>query len=411
MEKINYKKYYPTAAALYFTYFIHGIGASILGQYKQDFASMWGAKLLEDGTFDVSMVVSVIAALGLGRLISLPFSGPISDKFGRRVSGIIGVICYALYLGGIVFAPSMAVGYMFAIIGGIANSFLDTCVSPSCMEIFPENGSIANMFTKFSMSIAQFLLPFFIGFVATSMLPFKTIFLIAAVAIAIDGILIAILPFPKANAAGDSEGTKVEAKKERMHFTPASIALICIGFTSSSTFMIWLNCNQELGKLYGLADPSKIQSFYALGTVCAILVSSVLIKKGLKAARILIIYPAISAAMLIAIYFIRIPSICLLGGFVLGYAAAGGVLQLCVSTANEMFPKDKGKITSIVMIASSIANYTILSLASYLTKVGGATNGPTNVVLLNIVVTVIGVLLAVYVNIENDKMEKLNKAA
>ena len=63
MEKINYKKFYPTAVALYFTYFIHGIGASILGQYKQDFASMWGAKVLEDGTFDVSMVVSVIAAL------------------------------------------------------------------------------------------------------------------------------------------------------------------------------------------------------------------------------------------------------------------------------------------------------------------------------------------------------------
>ena len=424
MEKINYKKFYPTAVALYFTYFIHGIGASILGQYKQDFASMWGAKVLEDGTFDVSMVVSVIAALGLGRLISLPFSGPISDKFGRRISGIIGVICYALYLGGIVFSPNMAVGYAFAIIGGIANSFLDTCVTPSCMEIFPENGSVANMFTKFSMSIAQFALPFGIGFVASSALPFRTIFIVAAVAIAIDGLLIAFLPFPKVDTT-EGKGTKKEVKKEKMKFTPASIALICIGFTSSSTFMIWLNCNQELGKLYGLADPSKIQSFYAIGTFCAILVSSVLINKGLKAARILIIYPAISArrasclkpcatsahTMLIAIYFIRIPSICLVGGFVLGYAAAGGVLQLCVSTANEMFPKDKGKITSIVMIASSVANYTIISFASYLIKVGGAVNGPINVVLLNIVVTVIGVLLAVYVNIENDKMEKANKVA
>ena len=197
MEKINYKKFYPTAVALYFTYFIHGIGASILGQYKQDFASMWGAKVLEDGTFDVSIVVSVIAALGLGRLISLPFSGPISDKFGRRISGLIGVICYALYLGGIVFAPNMMVGYMFAIVGGIANSFLDTCVTPSCMEIFPENGSVANLFTKFSMSIAQFALPFGIGFVATNAFSFKTIFIIAAVAIAIDGVLIAFLPFPK----------------------------------------------------------------------------------------------------------------------------------------------------------------------------------------------------------------------
>ena len=85
MEQVNYKKFYPTAIALYFTYFIHGIGASILGQYKQDFASMWGAKVLEDGTFDVSIVVSVIAALGLGRLISLPFSGPKYPRQNQRV--------------------------------------------------------------------------------------------------------------------------------------------------------------------------------------------------------------------------------------------------------------------------------------------------------------------------------------
>ena len=109
---------------------------------------------------DVSMVVSVIAALGLGRLISLPFSGPLSDKFGRRLSGIIGVICYAAYFMGIAFAPSMGVAYAFAIVGGIANSFLDTCVSPTCMEIYVNNPSVANLFTKFSMCISQFLLPF-----------------------------------------------------------------------------------------------------------------------------------------------------------------------------------------------------------------------------------------------------------
>ncbi|MPN01064.1 hypothetical protein SDC9_148264 [bioreactor metagenome] len=109
--------------------------------------------------------------------------------------------------------------------------------------------------------------------------------------------------------------------------------------------------------------------------------------------------------MLIAIYFVKNPTIVLVGGFVLGYSAAGGVLQLCVSTANEMFPNDKGKITSIVMIASSIANYTVLNLASYLTKVGGTQQGPLNVILLNIVVTFIGVLLALYVNKEYKKQQ------
>ena len=125
-----------TSLAAYFTYFIHGIGASILGQYKPEFAAAWGAKPLTDGTLDVSMVVSVIAALGLGRLISLPFSGPLSDKYGRKLSGIIGVLCYVAYFFGMANSTSMAMGYAFAVIGGIANSFLDTCVSPTCMEIY-----------------------------------------------------------------------------------------------------------------------------------------------------------------------------------------------------------------------------------------------------------------------------------
>ena len=136
----------------------------------------------------MSRVVAVIAALGLGRLISLPFSGPISDKFGRRLSGIIGVICYGIFFFGIAFSPSMQIAYVFAIIGGIANSFLDTCVSPTCMEIYVNNPSIANMFTKFSMCISQFLLPFMIGMVAAANMSYRTIFLVAGVAILIDGI-------------------------------------------------------------------------------------------------------------------------------------------------------------------------------------------------------------------------------
>ena len=43
------RKYYPTALALYITYFVLGIAASIMGQYKQDFAAMWDAAVLADG--------------------------------------------------------------------------------------------------------------------------------------------------------------------------------------------------------------------------------------------------------------------------------------------------------------------------------------------------------------------------
>lgn len=400
MKQNSKKNYVITSLTLYFTYFIHGIGASILGLYKPQFAKAWGAVVGSDGIVDVSRVVAVIAALGLGRLISLPFSGPISDKFGRRLSGIIGVICYGIFFFGIAFSPSMQIAYVFAIIGGIANSFLDTCVSPTCMEIYVNNPSIANMFTKFSMCISQFLLPFMIGMVVAANMSYRTIFLVAGVAILIDGILILLLPFPQ---RGENGGEKQEKKKkQKVKLTKVSFAAIMIGFTSSSTFMLWLNCNQELGRSYGMTDSSAIQSFYALGTATAILATTFLIKKGLKEINVLILYPAISTVMLGLCFLIQEPWICLVGGFVIGYAGAGGVLQLATSTTAEFFPENKGTATSMVMIASSIANYTIISLASYITKVGGA-SAPRMILLLNMGVTVVGILLALYVKKNRDK--------
>lgn len=313
------------------------------------------------------------------------------------MSGIIGVLCYVVFFFGIAFSPSMAVAYLLAILGGIANSFLDTCVSPTCMEIYVNNPSVANLFTKFSICISQFLLPFFIGMVAAVNMSYRTIFIVAGVAILLDGILILFLPFPERNT-----NAKTENKKAKVKLSKVSFAAVMIGFTSSSTFMLWLNCNQELGRSYGMADPSAIQSCYALGTATAILATAFFIKKGLKEINILILYPLIATIMLALCYFIQLPVMCMIGGFVIGYAGAGGVLQLAVSTTAEFFPDNKGTATSMVMIASSIANYTIISLAGYITKTAGAA-APRMILLLNMGVTIVGILLALYVKKNRDK--------
>lgn len=397
MAANNKKVYFLTALVLYFTYLLHGIGVSILSQYKANFAEQWGAKTLADGTFDVSIVLTVIAALGLGRLISLPIAGPLSDKLGRKASGVIGLACYVVYFAGIVFSPNMYVAYIFALFGGIANSFIDTCVYPSLMEIFKKKGEVANLFVKFTISIGQFILPFMIGFVAANNMSYKSLFYLAAILLAVTAVLVAILPFPN---VGGKESTEKAAsgKKQKLKLSPTNLIIVFIGFTCTSTFQLWLNANQELGKLYGMEDPSVIQSWYAIGTIVAILVTTFLInKKILSSTQIIVLYPTISAIMLMIIYFVETPAIMLIGGFVLGYAAAGGVLQLVTSLAVEMSPENGGKMTSLVMIASSLANYIILTAAGAITKAGGI-QGPKYVVIFNLVITVIGVALAVYVN-------------
>nr|WP_183279732.1 MFS transporter [Clostridium fungisolvens] len=402
---MNYKKYYITAFVLYLNYFIHGIGVSILAQYKQQFAAQWGAKLLANGTYDVSSVVMVIAALGLGRLVALPFAGPLSDKIGRRFSALIGISSYIIYLVGIALSPNASVAYLCALVGGIANSFLDTGVIPACMEILVESTGLASILTKLFISIGQLGLPMMIGYVAANHMSYKTLFFVMSALFIVIAILVSFMPMPKSSSESNGQ-TKQESlfqKIRSVKFTPTSIALILIGFTCTSTFQLWLNCIQEFAKSTGLKNPSVIQSYYSIGTIVAVILTAVLVKQTIKPVRILVVYPLIAMIMLIIVYVVKTPQITLIGGFVIGFSAAGGVLQLAVSTINDMFPKIKGIITSIIMIASSAANYAVLSVAGALTKSFGV-NGPKYVLLLNIGITFVGVLLALYVNMSYRKV-------
>ena len=50
---MSMKKYYPTAFALYMTYFVLGVASSIMSHYKQELAALWGSSLLADGTYGI----------------------------------------------------------------------------------------------------------------------------------------------------------------------------------------------------------------------------------------------------------------------------------------------------------------------------------------------------------------------
>lgn len=87
------------------------------------------------------------------------------------------------------------------------------------------------------------------------------------------------------------------------------------------------------------------------------------------------------------------------GAFIIGWAGAGGLLQIATSVCNMLFPKIKGTITALVMIASSLCNYTVLTAASKM--------APSQVMLMNIVLTAVGVALGLFVNLRYKKMVEL----
>ena len=178
--------------------------------------------------------------------------------------------------------------------------------------------------------------------------------------------------------------------------------MIIIGFTSTATFQIFLNVNKSFGTdvvKMSEAAAGKIQSNYVLGSICAVVLTAILVKKLIKPARFLIIYPAISVVTLVAMFILKNEIISIIGGFLVGVSAAGRVLQIAVSTMSDLFQVSKGKITSMVMMSSSIATFSVTAIAGFITKTMG-----TEYTLL---LAAIGVILAVIVNIRYNKLERL----
>lgn len=394
------KKLYLTAIVLYLNYLILGVAASILGHYKQALAQQWGSVQLAGGVYDASGVVWVSASLGLGCLIGSFFSGPLSDRFGRRIISFFGSVFYALFFLGVAVADNLTVAYIAGLIGGIGNAFLNGGVMPATMEIFVGRSAFASIMTKLFIAIGQFILPFMIMFVAVNQMPHTALFYFFPVVCAVIAVLTLIMPFPKqAGKTDDGEGPSFMESLKSMKFTASSIALIIMGFTTTATFQIWVNCNQEYGKLVGMSNPSVIQSYYSIGVIVAVLLTAVIADKVIKSIRLVFWYPLIAFVMFVILALVQNPTMTLIGGFVIGFSAAGGVLQLVTATASDLFPQVKGTIISIVMIFSSIGTWIGVSAAGSI----NTSSGPVAVVVFDAAITLLSVLLALYVNLSAKK--------
>lgn len=119
---------------------------------------------------------------------------------------IIGGFSYCIYLAGLALALRVGVngGYMIAyicaVIGGIANSFLDTGIYPAVTEAISEKPGVATMGIKFFISLSQMSLPFLLAWLSDKYdgnVSYNKMFLICGISYAILAILIYFCPLPE----------------------------------------------------------------------------------------------------------------------------------------------------------------------------------------------------------------------
>lgn len=386
------KSLYPTAFVLYLSFFVHGFGAAILSQNTKSFQALWNT--------DAAGVLYVISALGIGRLITYPFSGAISDKFGRRLTVIIGCLVYIGFFGGILLAPNTTVAFFIAILAGVANGFLDSGVLPAVMEILVQSSGLASILSKLCIAIAQYILPVMVTFWASNGLWFGWTFVICIVLLVVISLLLTKLPFATVGEA--KAETAADVVQVKSNFWIEGVALIIMGYTATATFQVFLNINKDYGMTFlnmTEAAAGKIGSNYALGSIFAVLLNVVLVK-WIKPVRMIVVYPALSLATLLWMYFVPSPIVAQIGGFLIGATCAGGVLQFLVSVMSDLFPASKAKAVSMIMIAGALCAFSITAIAGTVTSKFGV----QYTLLVSAVLAVVSIIASIVVNIRYNML-------
>lgn len=393
------KKYIPTLAVIYLNYMLHGIALIILSQNID--------ALTEQMHTDYAGIMFVVSGLGIGKLVTQYVAGVLSDKFGRRPFMYVSILSYIVFFLGILISPNIYVGFVFSFICGFGNTCLDSGGTPALMEIMENMIGTASILTKLFVAAGQFVLPILMGVVVARQMYYGTSFIVCAGVLVILGLCLIKTPFVKLEngKAGKKENkanSTVNVSERRANMKVEGAALIVIGYTSTATFHTIINwITIYASDVAGLPDSisQSIMSYYSIGAVIAVATTAILVQKVIKPARMLIIYPTLATVAISILLLYPTEMVCKLMGFLIGCFAGGGVLQLAAAVIVEFFPKKKGTVTGMVFTASGLAMFAGPNITGWLSGIS-----VSYVMGYDIIVTLIGVILAIVVNVRYNQV-------
>ena len=148
--------YSKAAVGMYMNYFLLGMVNVILISNMGSLTEQWAT--------DSAGISYIIAAIGIGKLLTYAIAGRLSDRYGRKPLIIFSSLVMGLFLFLIPLAPSYQIAFLLAFMAGVGNSAMDAGSYPGLIEVFPKSAGSASVMVKAFMATGTALLPFIVLF-------------------------------------------------------------------------------------------------------------------------------------------------------------------------------------------------------------------------------------------------------
>jgi MFS family permease len=383
--------YSKAVIGMYMNYFLLGMVNVILISNMDSLTKQWNT--------DSAGISYIIAAIGVGKLLTYAAAGRLSDRFGRKPLIIFSSLMMGIFLFCVPLAPSYQIAILLAFLAGVGNSAMDAGSYPGLIEVFPKSAGSASVMVKAFMASGTALLPFMILFFANRDMFYGFSFFVPAVLYLLAMLFLLPASFPNHRTVQPSASKQDSGEGKRFIsepiFSKEGLALVVIGFTSTGLFtvaQIWLPSYGE--EVLGLSTASSIKllSYYSIGSLLSVLTLAVVLKKLVRPVTVLVIYPIITFMAIITIFTIKIPSVAIVAAFFIGLSTAG-IFQLAIAIITELFWKKKGRVTGIIATAAGLAAVVMPIATGLLSKTGNI----SIIFIFDAFLAVIGFLAAIFV--------------
>jgi MFS family permease len=390
---------FPVATGLYINYLLFGMVNIILASHMSFLTGH-----LHTDQMGISLLVS---AVGFGRLFTLYLSGVLSDRYGRKPFIVSAGILMAVFLVGIPLSPNFEVAMVLAVLAGVANSFLDSGTYPALIEAFPQSPGSATVLVRGFISVGAAFLPLMIIFFMNRDIFYGFSFFLPALIFGLNAVYLFKMKFPDMQAQEPKEqhsetpGPEAISESEaggrsKPRFWQEGLCLILLGFTGPTLLYIvqlWLPTFGQ--QFIGMTESGslKLLVYYNIGSLVSVFVLVIVLRKWIKPVSIILIYPCISFLAFGALLIFKSETAAIITASVIGFSISG-VLQLTLTVMSEFFSQRKGQITGFIYTATSLSYTVIPVFTGFLLKYTQI----SNVFMLALIVNVIGIVLAVFVN-------------
>ncbi|MDF7637343.1 MFS transporter [Leuconostocaceae bacterium ESL0958] len=381
-------------AGLFTNYLVHGFGMIILTQNLLPLAHNWSTSL--------ATASYMLSGIGIGRLLAYLLMGTLSDTVGRKTVLLFGMVTYGLFFALSPLNHSLGLAYGLSVLAGVANSALDAGTYPLLAESQGQQDANAVLLKAF-ISIGEFILPLLIIALNQQQLWFGLSFYLPAALLLVNLLNIASLKITgqEGQVAKAKLGPTIPISRPKKMVVTA--ALLVYGYTAMAVMIWFTQWISIFAKSIGFSSTNAhlLLSAYSLGSITGALAVVLFLRRLSIKKELFFGMNLISLLSLATLTWVHVLPVAMGAAFCFGAAAAGGLMQMALTTLLSLFQQHKGLLTGLFFSFGSLASFSVPLITGWLVK-----EGQQNMLAFDVLIAALGLVIACIVTCLVPKEEQ-----